>query len=229
MKSYIHTPTNNLQKSLDFYRKLQFEVISESSPTLVTDGKALIEINPDRYARAGVKMYSDTWSDVIQEAEKLTAVSVIEKGHLLSDPSGVWIYLIDGKPPHIFLPAETSFSGLGNYAGISLETTDFSRSLAFWKLLGFTNITGSAEQGWVSCTNEDMVSVSIMKPNACPHLFFNPSLTYFNGSKNLEIIDHIRELDIPITEEIASFNKEGIVDNIVIRDPGGYGFFLFSD
>jgi len=73
------------------------------------------------------------------------------------------------------------------------------------------------------------MGVSIMKPNMCPHLFFNPSLTYFNGGKNPEIIEAIRKLDIPITEEITYFNKEGLVDNIIIRDPGGYGFFIFND
>ena len=68
-----------------------------------------------------------------------------------------------------------------------------------------------------------------MKTGSCPHLFFNPSLTYFNGAKNLSIIQQIKTLQIPITEEITHFNKEGIVDNIIIRDPGGLGFFLFSD
>ncbi len=68
-----------------------------------------------------------------------------------------------------------------------------------------------------------------MKPNACPHLFFNPSLTYFNGKNNIDIIAKIRALNISITEEITHFNKEGKVDNIIIRDPGGFGFFLFND
>ena len=54
-------------------------------------------------------------------------------------------------------------------------------------------------------------------------------MTYFNGQKNLAIIEEIRELNIPIAEEITYFNSEGTVDNIIIRDPGGYGFFIFND
>jgi len=73
------------------------------------------------------------------------------------------------------------------------------------------------------------MAVSFMQPNSCPHLFFNPSMTYFNGKNNLPIIAKIREAGILITEEITHFNQEGIVDNIIIRDPGGYGFFIFSD
>ena len=45
----------------------------------------------------------------------------------------------------------------------------------------------------------------------------------------MEVIGKVRELGIPIAEEITHFNKEGLVDNIIIRDPGGYGFFIFSD
>ena len=58
---------------------------------------------------------------------------------------------------------------------------------------------------------------------------YNPSLTYFNGGKNLPVIAAIREAGIPITEEITHFNEDGIVDNVILRDPGGYGFYIFND
>jgi hypothetical protein len=229
MNTIIQTPTNGLSNSLEYYTTLEFEVISEASPTIVTDGKVAIEINPDRYARAGVKLYASSWQSIIPELEKHTAVIKTDAGYLLSDPSGVWLYLNEGESPYSALPAEKSSSVLGNCAGLSLETTDIERSLAIWKIAGFDNITGAIEQGWVAATNAEGHGVSLMKPNACPHLFFNPSLTYFNGAKNLDIIAKIRALNIPIAEEITHFNKEGIADNIIIRDPGGLGFFLFSD
>ena len=214
---------------MEFYQNLQFEVISESSPTLVTDGKALIEINADRTARAGIKLFADNWAETLTELENYTEIMPIDDGYLLSDPSGTRIYLILGEPPYTFSESKEAFSILGNYAGISLETTDISRSIAIWKAIGFNKITGTIEQGWISCQNDDQVAVSIMKPNICPHLFFNPSLTYFNGQNNLAVIERIRTLNIAISEEITTFNKEGKVDNIIIRDPGGYGFFVFND
>ena len=52
----------------------------------------------------------------------------------------------------------------------------------------------------------------------------------FNGKENNpKVIQNIRNVGIPIAEEITTFNKEGIVDNIIIQDPGGYGFFIFND
>lgn len=71
--------------------------------------------------------------------------------------------------------------------------------------------------------------VSLMRPLNCPHLFFNPSLTYFNGGRNPEVIAAIRKAGVPISEEITHFNSRGEVDNVILRDPGGYGFFVFND
>ena len=45
----------------------------------------------------------------------------------------------------------------------------------------------------------------------------------------MTIIEGVRTANIDITEEISHFNPDGIVDNIIIRDPGGLGFFIFSD
>ena len=229
MQSFVHTPTNDLKKSLEFYKKLEFKVLPDKTRTLVTDGKAVIEINPDRVARAGVKLYRKSWKKEITQLKKLTNVHKTKEGFLLSDASNVWIYLLEGESSVKHKATEVPFSVLGNYAGLSLETLDMERSAATWKALGF-EINGSPDQGWVACKNEDELMVNIMKPLMCPHLFFNPSLTYFNGKENNpKVIKKIRSLKIPIAEEITHFNDKGVVDNIIIRDPGGYGFFIFND
>jgi len=229
MNTILHTPTNDLNQSIDFYKKLNFKILSTENPTLVSDGKAVIEINPDRFARAGVKFYKSDWSSTVEQLKKLTNIISIENGFLLSDPSGVWIYLIESDSSIKSNLSEIENSTLGNFAGLSLETTDLKKSIEFWEVLGFSKTMGSIEQGWVAYENQDKMGVSFMQPNSCPHLFFNPSMTFFNGKDNLSIIEQVRKVEIPITEEITHFNKEGIVDNIIIRDPGGYGFFIFSD
>ena len=229
MNSIIHTPTNNLSESLEFYTKLGFTKLPSTELELVSDGKAVIEINPDRFARAGIKLFNENWESIVDELEELVTVLRIDNGYLISGPSGVWIYLIESQEELSLDLSTISSSVLGNYAGISLETTSINSSYHMWKLLGFNQKEGDIDQGWITLRNSDGLVISLMKPFTCPHLFFNPSLTYFNGKNNLEIIEQIRSLQITITEEITHFNKEGIVDNIIIRDPGGYGFFLFND
>ena len=58
-------------------------------------------------------------------------------------------------------------------------------------------------------------------------MVFNHPHTCLDDIKQL--IQKIRDLKIPITEEITVFNDQGVVDNIIIRDPGGLGFFIFND
>ena len=229
MLSIIQTPTNKIENSLDFYTKLDFKIISKENPVLLSDGHVIIEINPDRFARAGVKLINSSWKSEAKALEAITTVVKIENGYLLNDPSGAWIYLIESETIPSYDLTGIEKSVLGNYAGVSLESIAIGKSLKIWEVLGFSKTMGSAEQGWITMENENKMGVSIMKPNSCPHLFFNPSLTFFNGKNNPVIIEKIRSLNIPIAEEVTAFNKEGIVDNVILRDPGGYGFFIFND
>lgn len=228
MQTIIQTPTPNLSTSLDFYRRLNFQILNDSQPTLVAEGNTIIEITPERTARAGVKLYQESWDKEVAALRKITTVSPIKNGYLLSDPSGMWIYLLNGqfKAPN---PLATHKSDLGTCAGLSLESTAIHTAVSIWEALGFTKAMGDIEQGWVAYQNATGFGISLMQPMACPHLFFNPSLTYFNSGQNLAVIEKIRTAGIPITEEITAFNEQGIVDNVIIRDPGGFGFFVFND
>lgn len=229
MKAIIHTPTNKIENSYSFYEKLGFKVISKEKPVLVTDGKAIIEVNPDRFAREGIKLFKTSWAQEVPKLKELTVLIKLPNGFLFFDPSGIAIYLIESDFNFKLSSSDSSYSALGNFAGLTLETADISRSFMIYEILGFTKNMGAVEKGFVGLIGGDDFNIVLMSPLQSPHLFHNPSLTYFNGKKNIAIIKKIRELNIPITEEISTFNKEGIVDNIIIRDPGGYGFFIFSD
>lgn len=229
MNTIIQTPTSDLTDSLNFYMKLKFQTVSSSNPLLISDGQVVLEINPARTARIGIKMYAPSWKKTVSSFSSETPVLPTPDGYIVSAPSGTWVYLIENKGIPSFDLTKLSSSVLGSFAGISIETISMQKSCQFWEILGFTISVGAIEQGWLSLTNSDNTSISLMAANSCPHLFLNPSLTYFNGKKNEAIIEKIRGLDIPITEEITQFNPEGIVDNIIIQDAGGLGFFIFSD
>ncbi len=229
MQAHIQSPSGNLNKSLEFYLKLNFEQVESEDKIFVTDGKVLIEINDQPFARAGIKVYREEWDTTVAQLKTITHIRKTDEGYLLSDPSNVWIYLVEGTAPITFAQAEKSYATLGAYAGVSLETVDIAKSIKIWSELGFRHENGAVEQGWVEYKNEGGFGISFMNPESCPHLFFNPSLTYFNSGQNIPVIAKIKEAGIPITQEITHFNKEGIVDNVILRDPGGFGFFIFND
>ncbi|MEE9372667.1 MAG: hypothetical protein V3V00_06400 [Saprospiraceae bacterium] len=224
----LQTPTPNISSSLDFYRGLKFEKITLDDEVFVTDGKVLIKINHDRYARIGINLYKKDWSTTLEKIKNIVPVYENEKGYIIADNTGTWIYLNNNERPLLNI-SDKCQSTLGNYAGVSLETISMAQSQSLWILLGYKVTMGGPDQGWMTMGDENNNTISFMNPNTCPHLFFNPSLTYFNGKNNLKVIQNIRDVNIPISEEITFFNKEGLVDNIIIRDPGGLGFFIFSD
>ena len=195
----------------------------------MTDGKALILIDPEKKARHGVRLYADSWEQSLSQLRPNHQIKEIDGVHVLADPNGVKVYLHEGPSPVEDFQAQDCFGIPGNFAGISLETSEFERSSKFWQALGFQQSSGGLEQGWCGMTNGEDFGISLMVAGSCPHLVFNPSLTYFNGGKNLPVIAAIKDAGIPITEEITHFNDKGIVDNIIIRDPAGYGFYIFND
>jgi len=228
MEGFYQTTTPNLQESIDFYQRLGFKQ-DEKHPQILHEAGQLIYINETRTARPGLRLYSDSWSNVVEELSDIGLVHKIEDGYCLADPSNSWIYLLESEPPELEINEKSSKSILGNFAGLSLESGDIQKSLQIYQILGFKQTSGTLEQGWLGLENEKKMGVGLLAPNNCPHLFFNPSFNYFNGGKNDEIIPKIKAAKVKITEEITVFNTDNIVDNIIIRDPGGFGFFIFND
>ena len=74
MRSIIQTPANDLKSSLEFYTKLNFKVISEKEPAVVSDGKAFLEITTDKFTRAGIKLLSPNWEKIAADLQALTSV-----------------------------------------------------------------------------------------------------------------------------------------------------------
>ena len=74
MNSFIHTPTNSLEESIGFYEKLNYKRISSENFTWFTNGQCVVEINPDRHARSGIKLYKNSWAEEISLLKKTTSV-----------------------------------------------------------------------------------------------------------------------------------------------------------
>lgn len=225
----IQSPTPNLELSQAFYKKLAFSISNGENGFFACSKNLIIEVNKDRTARAGLKLYGNNWQEILEANNLKNSATKTATGFLVTSPSGCCLYLEESNSnaPENKPPNKTSV--LGNFAGLSLETNIIETSIEFWAKFGFKQTAGNIEHGWVSLTNEVGFSIGLMKYGACPHLFFNPSLSFFNGTENPGIIAKIRSLEIDITEEITVFNNDNLVDNILVRDPGGLGCFIFND
>ena len=226
MNLCLTTPAPSPERSGAFLTGLGFAPIAAGA-RLMTDGAALIDVDPEPRARAGVRVWREALSAAAGETLELCGAAAFEGGHLVSAPSGVPVWVMDAPGPDLELAPRGEV--LGSYAGVSLETPSLARSLAFWGgLLGYQVAAGGADQGWVTLRRPEMVDLSLMGPLACPHSFANPSFTYFNGGRNPEVLDAIRTRGVEIFEEVGA--KDGApAENVILREPGGVGFFVFND
>lgn len=227
VQSLVKTPTPDIEASASFYTRLGWTKVPTGDETAAfTDGGAIVMIDPARTARTTVVLRGPDAAELHAVLETLG--KVVDKDGVLyaADPSGVLLAL-DPRPA-LDVPA-CEPSTLGAFMGLSLEALDPARVVAFWEALGWQIAQGGPTEGWTMLTRDGAFGVSVMGLFSCPHLFFSPGLTYFNSGKNPEVIAKIRAADIPIAEEITVFNDAGEVDNVVLRDPGGTGFFVFND
>ena len=227
MQLFLQTCTPNIQLSKNYFSALDFELKDLEGYTIAYDQQMHIMIDHNRGGRKGLTLIKENWDKEIAKITPHLRVIQKENVYYFISPSGTRFAL--RAEAKIDIPVTQSKCMLGNYAGVSIETLDIESSMAVMQALGFEHNSGSMEQGWVGYTDQDQNVISLMAPFACPHLFMNPSGTFFNSGTNPKIIAEVRKKQIPIFEEITVFNSKSEVDNIIMQEPGGLGFFVFND
>ncbi len=229
IRTTVLVASPDLQASLAFYKTLDFYHLQKDGRHFFLDGGVVLEVSEDKMVRSGLRLYQKSWDLEVEELKKIT--NVVENGstYVFNDFCGVRIELVKEDLAIDFSSKLDHRSFLGKSAGLSLEGISISHMYQIWEILGFKKTMGDINGGWMTAVDEGNFAVSLMSLGSCPHMFYNPSLSYFNGADNMKVIGKVRKARIEITEEITVFNKVGIVDNIIIRDPGGLGFFIFND
>ncbi|MBB6463304.1 hypothetical protein [Flammeovirga kamogawensis] len=223
----VQTTISNIEATLSFYKKLNFEVLNLGEKYVFLSNSVQLQAVTKKSSRKGIVLYKGDIGLDVQPLIESSIHSQTETETIIMSPSGALVYLLEGNAPLLNKVDVTPL--VGTFVGISLESLDLNKSMTFWEQLGFKMAMGDALQGWVSLSNATGDIISVMRAGMCPHQFSNPSLTFFNGDNNLEVIDKVRAANLTIKEEITQFSKEGIVDNIVLEDPDGFGFFVFND
>jgi len=156
----LESPLLEKDKSIAFYTKLGFEISREKDIYIAKESRFIILLNPATTSQPTLHVYG------AKETKSFFG------------PSGTLIHLNKEKCPYTLGQKQ---SILGNYYGVSLETASLQDSYSLWRKLGFKG-TYSPTPGWIEL-NKAGQHLSIQQSNQCPHLFFNPSLTFFNGQK----------------------------------------------
>ena len=159
VSGFPKTNTHEMARSLGMddlcsYEILEIEVISipdSWGPTSIDLIQFAVPFNPDPpYAsptHLGMAYAALLTTDLADDVDQLRA----EGGELLSepygvpgdqfvffrDPDGVWFKLVETAPPHGDLDADMHIRGMPY---VALNVSDFERSLAFYRSLGYTKV-----------------------------------------------------------------------------------------
>ena len=228
MSRYLQTVTPDINQTIAFYTALDFQHKQSGSIHFFGDGNLVIGVNQTRTARAGLAITGESTEDLALALKDFTKIHSTESGLICADPSGV-ITIINKT--EVAIPSfDNKPCALGNSAGLTIESANMDLSFSYYEALGFKTTMGKPSDGWLAMKDASDFGMSLLNIGMCPHLFFNPSVSFFNGKEgNPKIIAGLREKGIAFSEEITHFNEKGEVDNVIVRDPGGLGFFVFND
>ncbi len=230
-KVYIHAAAPRHHDSHDFYKKMGFvNRFSNESITVFSDSQMDIIIRHHASARHGFTVYADDLDPLL--ASIPFAKFELDGGVLIADPNGVkcWLYNANDHPELLADKPENK-NRMGTCYGAGIESVHFDASIAFYAYLGYKPTSVVTDQSqYITLSREDGIDITLYKPGICPHAFYNPSLTYFNGKEgNKRVIEDLRKSGITFREEITLFNEEGLVDNIIVSDPAAFHSFIFND
>lgn len=217
----FQSPAVDIERSKDFYLKAGFHLVEQDDRLYAVDQSVAFFLNPLRSARPAVLYYAGV-DEVRPDIFKKVNEQWVGAG-----PSNVPFVFEHRSPLRLDTSAESIF---GNYAGLTLETLYLDKSIRFYRPMGFEPVGTDFSQGYLALTHPSGFSITLLRFGMCPHSFCNPSISYFNGKEgNPGVLQAVRANGLPVFEEVTFFNPNGEVDNIILRDPGGIGFFLFND
>ena len=223
----LTTPCPDLTVSEHYFLTLDFNIFKDEKQHFALAKDFIIELNTNPYARPGIKLIRSK-SSITALIGNLTTVK-IGNDQLLVSPEGCCIYFNELPLPSTENHLNTENTLLGNFQGVSIESANLAESLIFWLKIGFTQVGGSAESGWLMLKNEDNFDLNVMRFGMCPHFFSNPGLNFFNGTENPKIIQEIKRRNLPIRQEITFFKPGEPAENIIMSDQGGLCCFIFND
>ena len=239
----VYITTTDLDSSIAVYNKLGFPLIASNdfpAPwAQVSDGSLLIMLRKDASPYIGLTYYVADVEKVVDQLEKDSIVFVQKpkagdaiKRYYIKSPDGFNIVLSNNlggfKQPAgttILNMKPTDFNSADKYPNkqcgafgeFAQPVTDISKSLAFWKKLGF-KISAEMKQPYpYAILTDGLMIIGLHQTKD----FTYPVITYF-GINTEKRIQQLKE------KGLNNFNELQGKNNVVLKTWEGQHFFIFS-
>ena len=239
----VYVTTTNLDSSVAVYEKLGFQKIgSNSFPApwaQVSDGSLLITMRKDATPYIGLTYYSSNVEKIAEQLEKDSIVFVqkpkagdVIKRYYIKSPDGFTIVL-SGNPGGFEQPKGMSMLNMkpedyknadkypnkqcGVFGEFAHPVTELSKSIAFWKKLGFKISYEMKEGEPYAIVSDSLMIIGLHQTKE----FTYPAITYFgiNTEKRIEQLKN---------KGLQNFTEMGGKNNVILKTWEGQHFFIFS-
>lgn len=227
----IAITVRDLERSLDFYKKLGYQPLNDpstrASDALLTDGMIRLRLQSGSAWKVTLIYFTD---EITEQAEALErcGVKIHTESNKISftDPSGLEVNVVQRNRSSFVLPANKPISKAGRFGELSIETDDFQRSLDFWMKLGFepTPIMPIPPDTWASISDGPL-ALGIYLNGHLQHVIKTPTIAYFDDEMP-ERIQKLKQEGMDFVQEFPG--PDGQTAHAVAEAPEGQLLFLFG-
>jgi len=222
--AFITLYTTNASAAEKFLDILGFRVIeSDETSTLLTDGNLYFDLRRSKQNTTMVSYCVNDIGNAVEMAQNLEIeIAEMSPHHvIMREPNGLLILLAGPGVISLREFDRNPMSIAGTLYEVSVETSDMERSIAWWQNVGFKVLT--RQQTW--CTLDDgNLKIGLYEKGSCPHLFRNPSITYFEPDM-AERIATLKGRGLTFAQEEGEIGMKG---HAIAESPDGQYFFLFT-
>ena len=235
---HIQTYVKDYKKAWEYYKQFDFQKVHQSIFgnywfVDLTDGNIHLILSDNPLNTTGLCYFSTDIIPILKKIESLK-ININQKyednGKLASfwfnDPNGVVIQIVDWDVTEYHKNQGVAVTKFGKFQELSIETTKFEETKAFWEQLGFGEDYPFLDKKprWGGMT-DGLINIGLYELGACPHVFGTPAITYFEAKDMPERIQRLKNEGITFIQEM----KEGDFESAhaILKTPDNQLFFLF--
>lgn len=228
----ITISSKNIEKSLEFYTRLGFRIISRSdaSPSWarITDESIVLFFVEEADSFIGLTYFCENVNERVSILEDKGVVFSHKEGNdyklsqaILWNINKVGVAIVNAPPETVYIPSLKSKALCGRFAELSLQTTNFDEDLEKWVLLGFHVISARYEPVKSALLTDDLIMIGLHETNN----WQQPSFVYTQkdmGKSIQKLIDNGLEPAFIINDNLGNIMNAGVMA------PEGTGFFFLE-
>jgi len=222
----------NIEKSLEFYKRLGFRIISRSNANpswaRITDETLVLFFIEEEDSFIGLTYFCENVNERVNLLEEMGVVFSHKEGndHKLSQAilwniNKVGVAIVHALPETVYIPSYQSKALCGRFTELSLQTTNFDEDLEKWIQLGFHVISSRYEPMKSVLLTDELIIIGLHETND----WQQPSFVYTQkemGKSIQKLINNGLEPAFIIND------GHGNVMNAGVMAPEGTGFFLLE-